>query len=72
MSRILQPMTESDHPIPNLPALTAELPAGLARELVDALSDARTMDDVSQILASKLHARVAALEESQVAAPEVD
>jgi hypothetical protein len=69
---ILPHVRDSDHPIPNRAALRAELPDGLARELVDALSDATTMDDVSEVLANQLGARVAALEEASVATPEVD
>lgn len=69
---ILRPMSDSDHPIPNLAALRAELREGLARDLVDSLRDATTMDDVSEVFANQLGARVAALEEASVATPEVD
>jgi hypothetical protein len=56
-------VAELDHPIPNLPALRAQLTPGLALELVDALSDVESMAEASQILADRLRARVAAMEE---------
>lgn len=65
------PVAESDHPIPNLPALRAHLPPGLALEVVDALSDIGSIADASQILADRLRARVAAIEEGQDDPPEV-
>jgi hypothetical protein len=64
-------VAESDHPIPNLPALRAHLPPGLALEVVDALSDIESMADASQILADRLRARVAAIEEGHDDTPDV-
>lgn len=65
-------MAEPDHPIPNLPALRAELPRGLAVELVDAVTDVGRMAEVSEILADRLRARVSEIEEGLDATPEVD
>lgn len=64
-------VAESDHPIPNLPALRAHLPPGLALEVVDALSDIESMADASQILADRLRVRVAAIEEGHDDTPDV-
>lgn len=64
-------MAEPDPPIPNLPALRAQLPAGLALELVDAVTEVGTMAEASQILADRLRARVAEIEEGLDATPEV-
>ena len=64
-------VVESDHPIPNLPALRAHLPPGLALEVVDALSDIESMVDASQIIADRLRVRVAAIEEGHDDTPDV-
>jgi hypothetical protein len=64
-------MAKLDHPIPNLPALRAQLPAGLALELVDALTDVGTMAEASQNLADRLRARVSEIEEGLDATPDV-
>lgn len=64
-------MAEPDHPIPNLPALRAQLQAGLALELVDAVTEVGTMAEASQILADRLRARVSEIEEGLDATPEV-
>jgi len=64
-------VAEPDHPVPNLPALRAQLPPGVALELVDAVSDVESTAEASQILADRLRARVAAIEERLDTAPEV-
>lgn len=64
-------MAEPNYPIPNLPALRAQLSPGLGLELVDGISDAQSMAEVSTIFAHRLRMRVAAIEEALGATPEV-
>lgn len=64
-------MNEPPHPLPNLAALKSKLDAGLASDLVDALRDARMMDEVTRVLSAQLRARVATIEEETGAASEV-
>lgn len=65
-------MAEPNHPIPNLSALRAQLSEGLALDLVDVLTDAGTMAEISEILSNRLRARVSEIEEKFRATPEVD
>ena len=64
-------MEETGHPIPNLPALRAQLSAGLALELVDALTQVTTMAEASQILRNRLQTRTSEIEEGLDATSEV-
>ncbi|HEY1277443.1 MAG TPA: hypothetical protein VGF25_21225 [Thermoleophilaceae bacterium] len=64
-------MAAPEHPIPNLPALRAQLGPGLALELADAVSCAQSIAEVSTILADRLRMRVTAIEEGLGAASEV-